>query len=180
MASKSWEIYLNLRAAFIIYYISMLFNRILSNDGNDLHFPALQLLIVYREQGHRVWLGWLRNCYLIKSVCKQPHVSRGNWRVQHCSYGSFSRSFEPNTTLSPSHLCSLLTCPSFLFLSFCSSVSNMCIMQVHTGLALLSLGSGQRINLSHRFQFSEHLRSSWRFQNHIHILYIHIYSDYIK
>lgn len=60
---------------------------------------------------------------------------------------------------SPSHLCFLLTFP---FSLSCFSVlhSKHCIAQFHMYLKLLSTGSGQRIHLSHKFCFSEHLKSS--------------------
>lgn len=63
--------------------------------------------------------------------------------------------------LSPSYLCSALTSPSFPFVPFLFFTLN--IVQHNFICVIFEPGkkSKSRINLSHRFYFSEHLKLSW-------------------
>ena len=63
--------------------------------------------------------------------------------------------------LSPSYLCSTLTSPSFLFVPFLFFTLNIVQHNFICVICWVRKKSKPKINLSHRFSFSEHLKLSW-------------------
>lgn len=88
--------------------------------------------------------------------------------------------------LSPSYLCSTLTSPSFLFVRFLFFTLNTAQRNLICVICGVRKKSKSRINLSHRFSFSEQLKLSWGAgymcanticiytHTHRHVLYIYI------